>query len=100
MDNYLKEITSGGKIAWVITNDYISDGENINRSNVDDTVLRDLKSSLIHKFRIYDSDGELYYEGLSTNQDCETAFEPLDWAMYNDGATDITYLNNGKWSSL
>ena len=46
------------------------------------------------KFRMYDDDNELYYEGYSTEED----FSPLDdYGMPNAGCTSIEYLIHEKW---
>jgi hypothetical protein len=50
-----------------------------------------------YPFRLYDGDGELYYEGLSIEN---SSFEPLDAEQPNSGVTEIHYLNNGKWEEL
>ncbi len=52
-----------------------------------------------HKFpfRLFDGDGELYYEGLSIENN---SFDPLDEEQPNSGVTEIHYLNNGKWEEL
>jgi hypothetical protein len=50
-----------------------------------------------YPFRLYDDDGELYYEGLSVQNE---SFEPLDEEQPNSGVTEIHYLNNGKWEQL
>lgn len=42
------------------------------------------------EFRLYDPDGELYFEGLATPG---VEFEPLDWAEDYAGATEIRYRN-------
>lgn len=50
-----------------------------------------------YPFRLFDADGELYYEGLSAIKD---SFDPLDDEMYNTGCTEIHYFENGKWEEL
>jgi hypothetical protein len=63
-------------------------------------IQEDLKfKSDKHKypFRLFDDDGELYYEGLSVEND---SFEPLDEEQPNSGVTEIHYFNNGKWEQL
>ncbi len=79
---------------WVITKDHISDG-------ADEGVgSRYYKKGirLPHRFKMYDDDGELYYEGLSSDKD---VFNPLDdFGMPNAGCTEIKYLTDGKWETL
>ncbi|MDR0506577.1 MAG: hypothetical protein LBH32_07155 [Dysgonamonadaceae bacterium] len=50
-----------------------------------------------YPFRLYDDDGELYYKGLSVENN---SFEPLYAEQPNSGVTEIHYLNNGKWEHL
>jgi len=57
------------------------------------------------EFRLYDDDGELYYEGVCLNlddQDGDSAFEPLDWAMSDVGCTTMKYRKKGAaiWQTL
>lgn len=57
-------------------------------------------------FRMYDDDGELYYEGRlvtsSDEQDPEVEFRPLsDFGMPNAGATEIHYRDeSGNWQRI
>lgn len=52
----------------------------------------------MYKFRIKDSDGTTYYDGLS---DDDSSFDPLDdFASPNDGASSIFYMVKGKWQEL
>ena len=50
-----------------------------------------------YQFRLYDDDGELYYEGLCVEN---YSFYPLDEEQPNTGVTEIHYFNNGKWEQL
>jgi len=50
-----------------------------------------------YPFRLYDDDGELYYEGLCVENN---SFYPLDEEQPNSGVTEIHYLNNGKWEQI
>lgn len=61
----------------------------------------------VHKFKIYDDDGNLYYTGLYIGSDGaelgEEAFGPLDdFGGPNAGATEIRYLNptTGEYETL
>jgi len=50
-----------------------------------------------YKFRLYDGDGILYFEGISkVNQ----TFEPLDDFGEAYGCTEIRYLEKNKYISL
>lgn len=47
-------------------------------------------SELKERFKMYDDDGELYYEGRCSSK----SFEPLDcFGMPNAGATEIRYYS-------
>lgn len=49
-------------------------------------------------WRLYDDDGELYYEGWLYEDD-EAIIEQavLDWGMHDSGCTEIQVKRNGKW---
>ena len=102
MEEFLRQVADGDTIVWIITKDHIDSGDNVNRCNIPYLTYLDMENKLTEKFKIYDDDGELYYEGRSTNQSYENAFEPLDWAMANAGATEIQYYNKdtNKWETL
>lgn len=52
------------------------------------------------RFRLYDDDGQLCYEG-KMNEYCETGFEPLwDYGTPNAGAVRIDVFEHGKWVPL
>lgn len=68
-------------------------------------ILEGCKNVCDHEFRLYDDDGELYYEGLCHRLDHApegSAFEPLDWAMNEAGCTRMDYRKKGetKWKTL
>ncbi|EMY3585007.1 hypothetical protein [Flavobacterium psychrophilum] len=52
-----------------------------------------------HKFsfRMFDDDGDFYYEGLSK---INFTFEPLDDFGKNAGCTEIHFLENNKYTRL
>ena len=95
---YVIRLVEGMAIEWTITKNLIdpSDG------SYGTARTSEVSELMIHKFRIYDDDGELYLEGVASNQSYENAFEPLDWAMSMYGATEIKYksLKTGKWETL
>jgi hypothetical protein len=52
----------------------------------------------VNRFRMYDDDGELYYEGIAT---FDSSFQPLDdYGMPNAGCTEIRYYERGAWRTL
>ena len=83
---------------WVITKDHIDGFEHGAVDKLSDRAQEIIKSGT--PFRLYDDDGELYYEGRFLMTDDHTGFEPLDWAMGNDGCTEIKLFEKGKWSTL
>lgn len=55
----------------------------------------------MHKFRLLDDDGEIYFYGWSETNDDEAAFLPLDYYGVAYGCTMIEYKNNkGEWGEL
>ena len=100
----INRLQNGDSIFWVITKDVLGDGEHDGYSFAPKIALDkpQVKALLVHKFKLFDDDGILYYEGVATNQDSESAFEPLDWAMANDGCTEIQYYNEDtkEWETL
>lgn len=61
-----------------------------------------LKRKCNKKFRVCDDDGTWYFKGVSTTDDDEKAFEPLDMVGIDYGCTYIEYWNNVKnrWEEL
>lgn len=58
---------------------------------------------MIYSFRMYDDDGNLYYEGVSDDDDSSDAFDPLDdYGTPNAGCTTIKYRSSitGQWETL
>lgn len=52
------------------------------------------------KFRLYDDDKTLYYEGFMVHDGSSDGFEPLDdFGEPNAGCTRIAYWENGKWET-
>lgn len=56
------------------------------------------------KFRLLDDDGEVYFEGLITDEALngseDWAFEPLDTLGRGYGCTEMQYRKGGKWETL
>ena len=94
---------------WIIDKDllFIGDGSDvvpsragkIRSKNFDENYF--LQQELV-KFRLFDDDGELYYEGRMTKKrlDSEHAFAPLDWAMNDSGCTYLEYFEDNQWKML
>lgn len=96
---------------WIITRDHLAEqfpadfehdhATNRTRSYGWDAVCAVLKAtktrSALYAFKLYDDDGELYYEGVCTDE----SFGPLDWARYDSGCTEIKYRQkDGSWQTL
>lgn len=75
---------------FIITKDFIED---TNRP----AITEDQKKKMPHKFRLFDDDGELYFEGYSSNS---SSFCPLDEYGIDYGCTEIKYFEKGKWEVL
>ena len=89
-------------MAWHITKDWADDGDAIGQWNArlrpENDNIEYCKKLCTEKFRMYDDDGELYYEGYSNDS---SSFQPLDdFGMPNAGCTEIKYYENGKWETL
>ena len=89
------------KYAWTIDKDYIDfmDAGLLVTENMDEHVANELlKDGRGLKFRLYDDDKKLYYEGRMVGDfEGEQQFDPLDWAMYNAGCTGMKTYDEGKW---
>lgn len=91
------------KYGWIIDKDIISFGDHTGTTgprNISPEHQEMLKNGGGKKFKMYDDDGELYYEGRIVGEYSE--FEPLDdFGMPNAGCTDIQYKNEkGEWESV
>ena len=86
---------------WVITAVHLKDCvESLNEVGRGNHPL-ERAEELPYRFKLFDDDGNLYYEGRSNDRDSEEAFEPLDWSMFHAGCTSIEYLqDNGSWEQL
>ncbi len=83
---------------WIITKDIIDDGDDNGIMSFDGPPRENFPSK---KFRMFDDDGELYYEGIAEPDDECSEFEPLDdYGMPNAGCTEIKYFENGEWETL
>jgi len=80
-------------MAWKITKNHIG-----SRKMQTVGFKKATKGKKLYKFRMFDDDGNLYYEGLST---CNSSFAPLDdYGMPNAGCTEIRYFESGRWETL
>lgn len=96
-------VQGGSKmIKWVITKDCITTKEDIEQGSKCCVGIGNYTGDpkdLPYKFRLYDDDGNLYYEGRSNDRSTEEAFEPLNWAEADSGCTFIQYLQD-RWETL
>ena len=93
-------------MAWIIMVDHITDSDGKSRVGCRSPGWSEAKAAELgqaryapHGFRLYDDDGNLYYEGRSTVVD---SFAPLDDLGTPDaGCTEIRYWRpGGTWESL
>lgn len=101
-------------MAFIIRYDAVSDGAEIGRRfdkiplygieramGIDDTLpdAEDGSKLLLVKFKMYDDDGELYYEGeLHDDADCMNQSAALRWGESNAGCTTIKVFREGSES--
>lgn len=81
--------------SWVLTRDCITG-----------KAMQEARPEHVHKFRLFDDDGVLYFDGAMTdrlyNSDGEGIFEPLDYAMNAWGCTELQVVNpkTGKYETI
>ena len=95
---------------WIITKDHIEDGAAVgigspywkdtdvpadrsawNRGEIPPEVLKEYELNV--RFKMYDDDGNLYYEGRMQIED----FHPMDdFGMPNSGCTELWYSRNNE----
>lgn len=86
---------------WTITRDIINTGDGGKPKLVHSRGWTE--DMLLHAFpfQLRDDDDNLYFEGASTDNDSEAAFEPLDEFGVAYGCTNILYRNEkGVWEVL
>ena len=92
------------RFLWLITKDHIYNPEfdDRPRTGVGNCNAEQDMDKMPYRWRVYDDDDdELYFEGVASERDTEEAFEPLDWASADAGATSIKYLqDDGSWETL
>jgi hypothetical protein len=99
--------------AWIITRDHFAVGDTddndigvIGPRGATVEQISALRAGAGRHFRMYDDDGEHYYDGrivgVGTGRNLsDEAFGPLDdFGMPNAGCTEIRYFISGKWRSL
>jgi hypothetical protein len=97
-------------MAWIIDKDHIADPKAKPGTNNNAVGLMGPRSykgdgtELIHRFRMKDDDGELYYSGRCSSDNDDEALGPLDnFGTPNAGATIIEYWvpgPGGGWKAL
>jgi hypothetical protein len=83
---------------WTITKDHIATGADKPRVGFGSYKGADAAADLPIRFKLYDDDGELYYEGRMATLDCDgdAAFAPLDWATADAGCTEMQVAQPGS----
>lgn len=94
-------------MAWIITHSYIEDAtwgvktpvKVVGPRTASDADVARLVAGEGIRFKLYDDDDELYYEGRELN---DISFAPLDdYGMPNAGAAHLKYLDPNKgWRTL
>lgn len=85
---------------WIITRDVIGDEPRavnlVGPSAISPTILARLHAGEGQEFRMFDDDGDLYYEGRCIHDEsADGMFGPLDdYGTPNAGATEIRYKND------
>ena len=105
MEKLQTDVPSVLEYAWLITRDVVCQGTE--HTDVGTTGPHDITDEqtarLItgegYEFKMYDDDGNLYYEGRCLSND---HFGPMDdFGEENAGCTEIRYRqDNGKWETL
>jgi hypothetical protein len=89
---------------WMILKDHISRPGERTRIGVSGGMVNpsvEEAKKLPYEFRLYDDDGNLYYEGRSDDRDSEDAFHPLDYGESDAGCVRIDYKqDDGTWETL
>jgi len=80
---------------WRIQKDHLVDGSIITKSRVGYGVGNEVPhNEPLYRVRLFDDDGELYYEGVSDDDGLEHMF---NWASRDAGVTLLQILMNGVW---
>ena len=84
--------------AWYITEDHLTDESDVGtRAACYDDTVKDGYKAFPVRFKLYDDDDNLYYEGRMQQQE----FGPLDWATGHAGCTYMkTSFNGGSFEVL
>jgi len=87
--------------SWIITKDHTYDPRyKVIMPDAKGTYKGD-KNQCCHEFKMYDDDGVLYYNGLSSDKDSEGAFSPLDdFGTPNAGCTEIRYKEGDEFIAI
>lgn len=84
---------------WIITRDYICNGDDndvMGPHDIPEAIAAALFNGDGDKFRMYDDDGEHYYDGRIIGN--YNGLEPLeDFGMPNAGCTEVKLWKDGKW---
>ena len=88
---------------WIITTDHVCEGDDNGVTGPSSYDGPTDATALPIKFRMYDDDGELYYEGRM-NDGASEQFGLLDplyaFGYGNAGCTRLDIFENGRWVTL
>jgi hypothetical protein len=90
-------IRKGATDMFIITKDFINDTNAGEKKLTGYKTARFIKEKCVHKFRLVDGGGKVYFHGLSSN---DSSFAPLDSIGEAYGCVDIQYLEKTGWESL
>ena len=82
-------------VFWKITKDLL-DTDSRSTAVGSGCYTREKEEDMEYRFKLYDDDDILYYEGIAS----EPEFDPLDWGMNYAGCTRVDFLEDGLWKTL
>lgn len=84
-----------------ITKDHLFDGDIITDDRTGEIIVSELRErpakQPILDVRLYDDDGELYYEALADDEALEALYS---WAAHDAGVTMLKVKNGNKWEAV
>ena len=78
-------------------------GWTITKTHLDGKCVAEAEPDQIIPFRLYDDDGNLYFEGVMVYElyNSPRVFDPLDATMYSYGCTHMDVQDaNGIWQTI
>jgi hypothetical protein len=92
-------VASGPPHGWIVTRDFLESRpvSIIGPGGVSPCVAAQLRAGAGERFKLFDSDGVLYFSGRAIHDgSCGTQFAPLDdFGAPHSGCTAVAYEGNG-----